>query len=83
MESIIWLIWFFNQFIVLIILLNFLIAIISQSYEMVMTKTSESKYKQRSDLNVECYLVLKYYNRLKYYDTLIIYSKIESIADQA
>ena len=31
-----WFIWFMNQFIVLIMLLNFLIAIISQSYDNVM-----------------------------------------------
>jgi hypothetical protein len=33
MISMIWLVWFFNQLFILIILLNFLIAIISQSYE--------------------------------------------------
>lgn len=50
---------------------------------MVMTKTSESKYKHRCELNEECYIILKHFGRLKYYDTLVIYSKIESIADQA
>jgi hypothetical protein len=37
MKLIIWAIWFLNQWIVLICLLNFLIAIVSQSYELVMT----------------------------------------------
>jgi hypothetical protein len=33
MITIIWIVWFLNQVFILIILLNFLIAIISQSYE--------------------------------------------------
>jgi hypothetical protein len=37
MISIIWMVWFLNQVFILIILLNFLIAIISQSYEQVMS----------------------------------------------
>jgi hypothetical protein len=34
----IWVVWFFNQLIMLIILMNFLIAVITQSYENVMNK---------------------------------------------
>jgi hypothetical protein len=37
MVAIIWITWFMNQLFILIILLNFLIAIISQSYEQVMS----------------------------------------------
>ena len=67
----------------LIILLNFLIAIISQSYEMVMAKTTENTYRHRCELNAECYSILKIFNQLDYFDTLIIYSKVENIAEQA
>ena len=38
MLATIWLVWFLQQFIILICLLNFLIAIVSQSYENVMSK---------------------------------------------
>ena len=38
MISLVWTVWVLHQFLVLIILLNFLIALISQSYEDVMTK---------------------------------------------
>jgi len=34
----IWIVWFYNQLIMLIILMNFLIAVITQSYENVMNK---------------------------------------------
>jgi hypothetical protein len=57
MICIIWSIWFLNQYLVLIILLNFLIAIISQSYDSVMSTSLQTKYTQRCDLNWECTLL--------------------------
>ena len=44
MVFIIWITWWMNQYIMLVIMLNFLIAIISQSYEDVMTKEALSTY---------------------------------------
>ena len=41
------------------ILLNFVIALISQSYDSVMLKYVEIAYRQRSYLNRECCLVVK------------------------
>lgn len=59
MVCFIWILWFANQFLNLIILLNFLIAIISQSYDNVMSKSLEYKYNQRCQMNRECRLILK------------------------
>ena len=59
MVCFIWVLWFANQFLNLIILLNFLIAIISQSYDNVMSKSLEYKYNQRCQMNRECRLILK------------------------
>jgi hypothetical protein len=39
MISLIWFVWVAHQFVILILLLNFLIAIVSQSYENVMQQT--------------------------------------------
>ena len=47
MLGLIWMISFFNSFIVLIILLNFLISIVSQSFESVMSQRNIYKYKER------------------------------------
>ena len=55
---IIWLAWWLNQYVMVIIMLNFLIAIISQSYEEVMSKTSLSVYTQKCQMNTE-YAILK------------------------
>ena len=42
---------------VLIILLNFLIALISQTYEKVLTDEKKTKYEQRCELTWECTLL--------------------------
>ena len=55
----IWLIWFCTLFINLVILLNFLIAIISQSYEDVMSREVITKYGLRSTMNEQCRLIMK------------------------
>ena len=47
----IWLIWFCTQFINLVILLNFLIAVISQSYEDIMSREIFTRYSLRSHMN--------------------------------
>jgi len=47
---IIWFMWLANQILILIVLLNFLIAVISQSYENVMNSSVQFKYKQRCEL---------------------------------
>tara|TARA_B110000285_G_scaffold113217_1_gene128501 strand:- start:91 stop:765 length:675 start_codon:yes stop_codon:yes gene_type:complete len=50
--------WILNQVFIFIILLNFLIAVISQSYEMVMDSKIQLQYHQRSILNNEFKIVM-------------------------
>ena len=47
----IWTVWFLITYVGLIIILNFLIALISQSYEEVMTSRKKYLYSSRADLN--------------------------------
>ena len=49
----IWVVWFMNQFLILIILLNFLISVISKSYSDVMDSALMFKYVQMCELNRE------------------------------
>lgn len=58
MIQFIWVVWIFQQFLVFIILLNFLIAIVSNSYEDVMKQQVVNKYKHRAELNCQCQRVL-------------------------
>jgi len=55
MINAIWLFWVAMQVLLSIILLNFLIAIISQSYEEVMNRSVITKLQQKSDLNQEAF----------------------------
>ena len=57
----IWFVWFMNQFIIVIILLNFLIAVISQSYENVMNSKSIMKYQDMAALNKEAYQFMNHW----------------------
>ena len=72
MITIIWVFWFIHIFVILIILLNFLIAIISQSYEMVMANQVMSTYLHRCQLNKDCLLVLDFFKQLKELNFFII-----------
>ena len=62
----IWIIWVFNQVIVVIILLNFLIAVISQSYENVMSNKVIKQYQDIAALNKETYEFLEFLFPTKY-----------------
>jgi hypothetical protein len=52
MIGLIWAIWFANIFVAFICLLNFLIAIVSQSYDEAMGKKLTFRTKQRCEMNL-------------------------------
>ena len=60
MIAILWLLFLSSVFVNLIILLNFLIAIITQRYDEVMMLSQSSKYQQRSELVIETEVTMKY-----------------------
>ena len=49
----IWAHWWFTQFLIFVILLNFLIAIVSQAFDEVVDLDKITYYEQRADLNSE------------------------------
>lgn len=60
-----WILFIFNQFFIFIVLLNFLIAIIGQSYDEVMSEEEINRYKARCDLNVEVSLLKDKFTELR------------------
>ena len=60
-----WALWTILIFFMLIILLNFLIAIISQSYDSVMTRQTQIVFTNKTEINVECCLLLDIYQNIK------------------
>lgn len=60
-----WALWLLNACFMLIMLLNFLIAIISQSYDQVMTNSQVLLYNMRCDFNMECALLYDFYEEFR------------------
>ena len=78
MIYLIWTVWFLNQFFCMIMLLNFLIAIISEEYASINTYSSHFLYSRRKELNYESLTVYNYFNKLPDFNTLIVWSNPES-----
>lgn len=71
-----WLIWMLNQFFILVILLNFLIAIICQSYDEVLSKQIVTKYTKKCELNRECRLLLKTLGSLPRFESFVLTANV-------
>ena len=73
----IWLVWFVNTFFTIIVLLNFLIAVITESYSLVVQKQQVFAYLHKSELNAECYEFLSVFLRLPEYRAIAFTSSKE------
>ena len=56
----------------LVIMLNFMIAIIDSTYKRVMSQKKIHIYKNKAELNEESYQILKYFTTLKEYNVIVI-----------
>ena len=72
MISLVWIVWFLNQLLVFIVLMNFLIAVILQSYDRSMSNYCIAKYALRCKLNLECHQVVKLFGKLQLMDCFYI-----------
>lgn len=80
--TLIWLFWFLNQFMMLIILLNFLIAIISETYNNVSNDREMYSYKVKANLNAECYSIFNMFVQLPEFKAIALSSEIIIPSDQ-
>lgn len=67
MVGVIWFIWFATCFFLFIILCNFMISYISQTYEDVLEMQTEDTYERRCELNYEFYSVFKFFKETLIY----------------
>lgn len=72
MLNLIWFTWLMNQFFLTIILLNFLIAILAESFNVVMAEEMQHTYKQRVTLNKDTFLVMHTFNMLPAFDGFLL-----------
>lgn len=60
-----WSVWIFNSLLMVIILLNFLIAVISQSYERVVSLQNIYNYTHKAEINLEYYQIVSTVKKLE------------------
>ena len=63
--------WFIQVFFMLVIMLNFLIAVLQQTYNRVMNYQKIILYQQRSELNEECYNLLSIFLKIKQFKYIV------------
>ena len=54
----IWIVWYMQSFFMLVVMLNFIIAVITTTYAKVITLQKIISYKHKADLNEECFELL-------------------------
>jgi hypothetical protein len=69
--ALIWIIWYLQVFFMLVIMLNFLIAVLQQTYNRVMNYQKIIMYQQRAELNEECYNLLSIFLRIKQFKYIV------------
>ena len=70
----VWTLWFLNQFFNSIILFNFLIAIVSQSYDRVISNKLDYEYEHKSELNIEILRFMDFFTCKNHFDIMSILS---------
>ena len=71
----IWILWFLNLLFNMIILLNFLIAIISQVYDKIISSSLVYEYQHKTEMNMEIQRFLHQCRRLEPFDVMSIVSR--------
>jgi hypothetical protein len=69
--SLIWICWFSQTFFMLIIMLNFLIAVITSTYERVMNYQKIISYMHKAELNVENFQLISFFYSLECYRFIV------------
>ncbi len=82
MILLIWYFWAANQFLIVVVLLNFVIAIITNSYDQVMSNAQISKYIQMCELNREVRLIMKSLGILKKESIYILTTRKDALDNE-
>lgn len=55
----IWIVWYIQTFTMLVVMLNFIIAVINQTYDQVSLDQKFINYRYKAELNLECFELLQ------------------------
>lgn len=67
----IWLVWFIQTFFMLVIMLNFLIAVISSNYEQTMIQQKLIGFRHKAEMNYEIYMLVKIFKKMDEYKCIV------------
>jgi hypothetical protein len=67
----IWIVWLIHTFFMLVIMLNFLIAVISSNYEQTMIYQKLIGYRQKAELNYETYMLVNVFKKMEEYKCIV------------
>jgi hypothetical protein len=68
----IWGLWYTQTFIMLVVMLNFIIAVINQTYEQVKNNQELIHYQYRASINLECFEVLEFLSYDKEFSVILV-----------
>jgi len=75
----IWGMYCVQTFFMLVIMLNFLIAVITNTYDRVSNYQKVISFKNKADLNEECYMLINIFKKLKEYKIIVFSTSKEAI----
>ena len=68
----IWLSWFLQVFFILVIMTNFLIAVITTTFDRVVNRQKIVSYQQKAELNEECFLLKNVFYEMPQYNIVVL-----------
>lgn len=72
--TLIWLMWYVQSFFMLVVLTNFIIAVITNTYNQVIVMQRIISYRHKADLNVEIFELFNLFNKLEKFQLLLFSS---------
>ena len=74
----IWITWLFQTFFMLVIMTNFLIAVITSTYERVISYQKIISFQHKADLNEECYQLMGVFSNLPEFRVIVLSTSKEA-----
>ena len=74
----IWATWYIQTFFLLVVMLNFLIAVIQSNYNKVINFQEKIAYQHKAELNEECYQLYSYFRTLESFKIIIFSTSKEA-----
>jgi len=71
---IIWVLWFVQALFMLVVMLNFLVAVLQQTYDRIQSYQKIILYRQRAELNEECFTLMQIFQTLPRYKYVVFSS---------